>query len=352
MSLADRGHEVHFISYSVPFRLRQFHPNVFFHEVEVSAYPLFKFPPYDLALATRMAEVAKECQLEVLHAHYAVPHAVSAYLAKKMLRTESLKVVTTLHGTDITLVGADKSFFQVIQFSIEESDGVTAVSQYLKRRTIEEFNIRRDIRVIPNFIDTERFSGKSSACDRGKYARDDEKILFHASNFRPIKRVDDVVRIFAKVREQIPSKLILVGDGPERIYVQQLVRELKLTQHVHFLGEQDYVEHLLSNADLFLIPSGQESFGLVALEAMSSGVPVIGARIGGLPEVVAEGETGFLFPVGEVQSMADKAIELLSDRERHLQFKRAARERAVRLFDARLIIPKYEEYYREVLGQG
>ena len=351
LGLAQRGHEVHIVSYATPFRLGSFHQNVFIHEVEVSSYPLFKYPPYALSLTTKLVNVSKEYGLDLIHAHYAVPHAASAYLAKKILNAKQLKTITTLHGTDITLVGLDSSFYQVIKFNIEESDGVTAVSEYLQRRTIDEFAIRREIRVIHNFVDTRRYDRDSSNCPRQHFAPGGEKILMHASNFRPVKRVTDVVRIFASLREHIPVKLLLVGEGPERLFVQQLVKELKLSGDVHFLGEQDDIKELMSCADLFLLPSEQESFGLVALEAQSCGVPVIGTSIGGLPEVVADGQTGFLLPVGEISRMAQKALELLSQTEEYAAFQKASRERAARFFDSELIIPQYEAFYQEILNE-
>ena len=349
LGLAERGHTIHIVSYAVPFRLRTFHPNVRIHEVEVASYPLFKYPPYTLGLATKLAEVATEQEVDVIHAHYAVPHAVSALLAKQILGGDSPKVITTLHGTDITLVGADESFHRVIRFAINSSDGVTAVSKYLQRRTVEQFGPKGPVEVIYNFVNTTRCQRITEKCTRGHWAPNGEKILMHASNFRPVKRVTDVVRIFDRVQKQIPSKLLLVGAGPERMFVQQLVKELRLTEHVHFLGEQDYLESLLSCADLFVLPSEQESFGLVALEAMSCEVPVIGASIGGLPEVVAHGETGFLFPVGEIQQMADAAIELLANEQELARFRRCARQWAVEHFDSEKIIPRYEQFYKEVL---
>jgi N-acetyl-alpha-D-glucosaminyl L-malate synthase BshA len=350
LALARRGYEVHFISYAVPFRLREYHPNIFLHEVDVAAYPLFKYPPYDLSLTTKIVDVAQEYNLDLLHAHYAVPHATSAYLAKHVLNSKKLKVITTLHGTDITLVGADKSFFSMIKFSIEQSDGVTAVSDYLKQRTIEEFQIQRDIRVIYNFIDPAKGQDATpGVCRREKYAPRGEKILMHASNFRPVKRVSDVVRIFAKAREQIPCKLLLVGEGPERLFIQQLVKELKLRDDVLFLGEVDYLEQILRCADLFLLPSEQESFGLVALEAMNCGVPVIAAQTGGIPEVIVHDETGFLFPVGEINPMAQAAIDLLRDGQKHRRFAVAARQRA-RQFAIDSIMPEWEGYYQEIMA--
>jgi N-acetyl-alpha-D-glucosaminyl L-malate synthase BshA len=352
IGLAQRGHEIHIVSYAQPFRLRSFHPNIFVHEVGVASYPLFKYPPYALGLATKLVELVEEYNLELIHAHYAVPHAASAYLAKQILESRQIKTITTLHGTDITLVGADQSFYRVIKFTIEKSDGVTAVSNYLKQRTIEEFDIEREIRVIFNFIDAKRSVPEKNDCTREMYAKKEEKILMHASNFRPVKRVGDVVRIFAKVRKRLPAKLILIGDGPERIFIQQLVKELKLGDHVYFLGEQDHLEPLFFCADLFLLPSEQESFGLTALEAMACGVPVIGSETGGLPEVVAHGETGFLCPIGEIAAMAEKAVGLLKDPEELELFRRQARKRATDCFNTDRIVPQYEAYYREILNRS
>lgn len=350
LGLAERGHEIHIVSYATPFRLGSFHERVFVHEVEVTPYPLFKYPPYALALATKLVDVAREYGLDLIHAHYAVPHAASAYLAKRILRSEKLKTITTLHGTDITLVGLDKSFYQVIKFNIEESDGVTAVSRYLQERTRREFAIRRNIQVIHNFVDTTRYNRNFNSCTKEHFAPNGEKILMHASNFRPVKRVSDVVQIFARIQEHIPVKLLLAGEGPERVLVQQLVKQLNLSQDVVFLGEQDYMEKLMSCADLFLLPSDQESFGLVALEAQSCGVPVIGAAVGGLPEVVADGETGFLLPVGDIEGMAEKSLELLEQADQYAAFQKNARERTVHCFDSQQIIPHYEAYYQEILG--
>ena len=348
LGLADRGHLVHIVSYAVPFRLREFHPRVRLHEVEVATYPLFKYPPYTLGLATKLAEVATEERLDVIHAHYAVPHAVSAFLAREILGEGAPKIVTTLHGTDITLVGADESFHRVTRFAMQVSDAVTAVSEFLRQRTIEEFSLERDVDVIYNFVDTE--AGRVDASDgRSVWAAGGEKIVVHASNFRPVKRVSDVVRVFELVRRAVPAKLLLVGEGPERLFVQQLVKELKISDHVHFLGEQDNLHSIFSCADLLLLPSETESFGLVALEAMSCQVPVVGTRVGGLPEVVTHGESGFLAPVGEIREMADAATSLLTDEERHRRFAAAARERAVSAFDSNLIIPQYEALYERLL---
>ncbi len=349
ISLAQKGHEIHIVSYAPPFRLRSFHQNVFFHEVEIASYPLFKYPPYALGLATKLVELVEAYNLELIHAHYAIPHAASAYLAKQILDSRGIKIITTLHGTDITLVGADQSFHRVIKFTIERSDGVTAVSEYLKQRTIREFEIQREIKVVYNFIDPDRPIRHRNQCDRKVYASQGEKILMHASNFRPVKRVGDVIRIFAQVRAQIPSKLILVGDGPERPIIQQMVNELKLIKDVIFLGEQDHLEPLFFCADLFLLPSELESFGLTALEAMNCSVPVITSEIGGLPEVITHGETGYLYPVGEIKQMAEKSVELLNDPQKHELFKQQARRRAIHSFDASQIIPQYEAYYEDIL---
>ena len=349
IGLAERGHEVHIVSYATPFRLQGFHPNMYVHEVGFATYPLLKYPPYALALATKLVDLAESFQIELIHAHYAMPHATSAYLAKQIMKSQGIKTVTTLHGTDITLVGADASFQKVIKFAIEESDGVTAVSQYLKQRTIEEFGIQREIRVINNFIDPGRPARNRNVSLRETYAPNGEKILMHASNFRPVKRTDDVIRVFARVQELIPSQLILIGEGPEIRKTQQLVSDLNLSERVHFLGEQDQLEPLLSCADLFLLPSEQESFGLTALEAMNCGVPVIATDIGGLPELVAHDETGYLFPIGETERMAEAAAALLRNDEQHERFGRKARDRAVQAFNANQIIPQYEAFYREVL---
>jgi len=349
IGLAERGHEVHIVSYATPFRLQGFHPNLYMHEVGFATYPLLKYPPYALALATKLVDLAESFRIELVHAHYAIPHATSAYLAKQIMNSQGLKTVTTLHGTDITLVGADASFQKVIKFAIEESDGVTAVSQFLKQRTIEEFGIQREIRVIHNFIDPVRPALSRNMCSRETLAAKEEKILMHASNFRPVKRTDDVVRVFARVQEIIPARLVLIGDGPEIRKTQQLVSDLNLNDTVQFLGEQDQLEPLLSCADLFLLPSEQESFGLSALEAMNCGVPVIATDIGGLPELVVHDETGYLFPIGETERMAEAAVALLRDHERHKRFGRNARDRAVQVFNAKKIIPKYEAFYSEVL---
>jgi len=349
IGLARKGHELHIVSYAPPFRLRAFHQNIFLHEVDVALYPLFKYPPYELGLATKLVELAETYDLDIIHAHYAIPHAASAYLAKQIFNSRRLKTITTLHGTDITLVGAEPSFRRVVKFAIEQSDGVTAVSQYLKRRTIEEFAIKREIRVIHNFIELDRPERNRDACSRTAFAPAGEKILMHASNFRPVKRVGDVIQIYARIRERAPAKLILIGDGPERPRIQKLVKEMGLSSDVHFLGEQDQLEPLFFCTDLFLLPSEQESFGLTALEAMNCGVPVIASDVGGLPEVIVHGETGYLLPVGDIVGMAAKAVELLSDPVRLSLFRTQARRRAEQHFDAENIIPQYEAFYEELL---
>ncbi len=348
--LAERGHEVHIVSYATPFRLGSYHENIYIHEVEVASYPLFKYPPYALSLATKLVDVALEYKLDLIHSHYAVPHAASAYLAQKILGEQQLKTVTTLHGTDITLVGLDSSFHRVIQFAIEQSDGVTAVSEYLKRRTLEAFELKKEIKVIYNFVDTDRYRPDAERCFRGHFAPNGEKILMHASNFRPVKRVGDTVRLLARLRDRIPAKLLLVGEGPERLFVQQLVKELGLTKDVIFLGQQDYLEQLMACADLLLLPSEQESFGLVALEAHACGVPVIGSLTGGLPEVVKDGETGYLVPVGEIGLMCERAVELLSDESKLNAFRIRARALALEHFKRESIIPQYEEFYQQVMA--
>jgi N-acetyl-alpha-D-glucosaminyl L-malate synthase BshA len=348
LGLAGRGHTVHIVSYAVPFRLREFHPNVRIHEVEVNTYPLFKYPPYTLGLATKIAQVAAEESIDVVHAHYAVPHAVSAFLARQILGGTRPRIVTTLHGTDITLVGVDESFHRVTKFAIEVSDGVTAVSRFLRDRTLEVFAIEKPIEVIYNFVDTSR-APRGRPSDRSHFAAPGEKILVHASNFRPVKRVTDVVRIFDGVRRQVDAKLLLVGEGPEKIVARELVKELRLTDHVHFLGEQDYIENILDVSDLLLLPSEQESFGLVALEAMSCGVPVVGSAIGGLPEVVAHGETGFLLPVGDIREMAEASARILLNPEEHSRMAERARSRARERFEASKVVPQYEKLYESLL---
>jgi L-malate glycosyltransferase len=351
IELAKRGHEIHFVSYAQPYRLPHFLERVYFHEVEIARYPLFEYPPYDLALAAAMHEVALREELDVLHAHYAIPHATSAWIAKQMIGADHpLRVVTTLHGTDITLVGQERSFLEITRFSIARSDGITAVSEYLKRETVRHFGIAPDaIEVVPNFVDTERYARASHPCRRRLLSDEGERVVMHISNFRAVKRVTDVIRTFARIRARVPSRLVMVGDGPERAEAAAEAERLGVQAHVLFLGKQDSVAELLACADLFLLPSESESFGLSALEAMSSGVPVIATRIGGLPEVVAHGVSGYLAPVGAVEEMADAGIALLSDDAHWKETSRAARAVAVEGFGVEAVVPRYERHYRNVL---
>ncbi len=348
--LALRGHEVHFISYALPFRLSHYIENIFFHEVELSNYPLFEFPLYSLSLASKMAEVAEFEKLDLLHVHYAIPHATSAYLAKEMLgKNRNLKIVTTLHGTDITLVGLEPSFLPLVRFSIEKSDGVTAVSRFLKEKTITNYSCETDIRVIPNFVDTEIFKTIDNGEFRKSIAPGGEKILVHTSNFRPVKRVTDTIRIFQKVQEEIPSKLILIGDGPDRSECERLARQLDLGDKVKFLGKQDGLVEILASSDLFLIPSQSESFGLAALEAMACGLPVISSSVGGLPELVRHNETGFIAEIGDIDRMAKYTLDLLTNKKKYNLFSENSRKRAVNKFDKSKVVPLYEDYYKQIL---
>lgn len=349
-ALAEHGHQVHFVTYNQPARLDFFSENLFYHEVSVSKYPLFDYQPYELALASRLVDVVRFENLDILHVHYAIPHASAAYMAKQILADYGIHipVVTTLHGTDITLVGKERTYKPVVTFSINKSDGVTAVSQNLKDETLEFFEIRNEIRVIPNFIDLRRFSLKAKDHFRKAIAPGGEKIMVHTSNFRKVKRTRDVIRIFAQVSKVVPSKLLMVGDGPERSECEQLCRDLEVCDNVRFLGKQEAIEEILSVADLFLMPSQTESFGLAALEAMACMVPVISSDAGGLPELIVEGSTGFMRKVGDVEGMAEKAIYILQDDERLLAFKQNALARA-KEFDIKLIMPVYESYYREVI---
>ncbi|GEM65634.1 N-acetyl-alpha-D-glucosaminyl L-malate synthase BshA [Sphingobacterium faecium NBRC 15299] len=349
-ALATHGHQVHFITYRQPARLDFFSENLFYHEVAVSQYPLFDFLPYESALASKLVDVVRFEKLDVIHVHYAIPHASAAFMAKQILLTYGINipVVTTLHGTDITLVGKDKSFSPVVTFSINQSDGVTTVSQSLKDQTLTFFDIQRDIQVIPNFIDLERFSIKDRSHFKRAIAPGNERILIHTSNFRKVKNTGDVIRIFQKVNEHIPSKLLMVGDGPERTNAEELCRDLGVCQDVRFLGKQDAVEEILSVSDLFLMPSSSESFGLAALEAMACKVPVISTNTGGLPELNVNGETGFLSDIGDVDEMAKNAIYILEDNDRLEKFKDAALARA-KTFQLSNIMPQYEDYYREVI---
>jgi N-acetyl-alpha-D-glucosaminyl L-malate synthase BshA len=348
--LAERGHQVHFITYAQPARLDHFHENIFYNEVRFAEYPLFDYPPYETALASKLVDVVKYDKLDVLHVHYAVPHASVAYMAKKILLGDGIYIptVTTLHGTDITLVGKHPVYAPVVTFAINKSDGVTAVSESLKQDTYNNFEINKDIRVIPNFIDFDRFKKTNKEHFKKAIAPNGEKILIHVSNFRKVKRVDDVVKIFAKVRAEIPAKLMFVGDGPERQKVEMLCREMGLCEDIRFLGKQDAVEELLAVADLFVMPSASESFGLSALEAMACEVPVISSNTGGLPEVNIHGKTGYLSDIGNVDEMAKYALMILKDADRHQAFRAAALENAKR-FSLENILPAYEDYYEEVI---
>jgi N-acetyl-alpha-D-glucosaminyl L-malate synthase BshA len=349
-ALADHGHQVHFVTYNQPARLDLFSENLFYHEVSVSNYPLFDFPPYELALASRLVDVVRFEKLDILHVHYAIPHASAAFMAKQILLTYGIyiPVVTTLHGTDITLVGRDRTFKPVVTFSINKSDGVTAVSHHLRNDTYEFFEIEQDIKVIPNFIDLKRFSLKPKDHFKKAIAPAGEKIIVHTSNFRKVKRTEDVIRIFAKLIEKIPAKLLMVGDGGDRSKCEQLARDLGVNDNIRFLGKQDAIEEILSVSDLFLMPSESESFGLAALEAMACKVPVITSNVGGLPELNVDGVTGFLKDVGDIDGMAEKAIYILEDEERLEIFKENALARA-KEFDLANILPLYENYYVEVI---
>jgi len=345
-ALADKGHQVHFITYQQPVRLGEFHANIFYHEVRVPTYPLFDYPPYETALASTMVDVIANNNLDLLHVHYAIPHASAAFMAKQILRKQGkhIPVITTLHGTDITLVGKDKTYAPVVTFSINESDAITAVSYNLRDETYSSFTIEKEIEVIHNFVDVHRFHRKPIDAFRRVIAPDGERILLHASNFRKVKRVQDVVKIFASVTKQIPSKLLLVGDGPERPGAESLARDLGIFGDIRFVGRQEQMEDIMAIADLFLLTSEYESFGLAALEAMAAGVPVISTNAGGLPEININGKTGYLSEVGNVDEMAQQALSILKDDNVLKQFKHQARQQAA-LFDIHHIIPKYELLY-------
>lgn len=351
-ALALKGHEVHFISYAMPFRLNQYVENIFFHEVEMSSYPLFEFPLYSLSLTSKMVEVASYENLDLLHVHYAIPHATSAYLAREILKgKKDLKIITTLHGTDITLVGLEPSFLHLVKFSIEQSDGVTAVSRHLKEKTLTNYDINKEIEVIPNFVDTNHYKPDESCTLRKRFAPNGEKIMVHTSNFRVVKRVSDTIRVLELVRKEVNAKLVLVGDGPDRSDCERLSRELGLENSVIFLGKQEGLVDILNASDLFIIPSQSESFGLSALEAMACGLPVISSSVGGLPELVKHNETGFIAEIGDVERMAKYSIDLLSNDKKYQLFSKAARDRAVNSFDIEKILPQYEDYYKKVLAQ-
>ncbi|MES2220568.1 MAG: N-acetyl-alpha-D-glucosaminyl L-malate synthase BshA [Acidobacteriota bacterium] len=353
LELANRGHDIHFISYAQPFRLSGREERIHFHEVPVSNYPLFEFPPYSLALATRMSEVAEYYDLDLLHVHYAIPHSVSALLARQMLARNGrrLPFVTTLHGTDITLVGADRAYLPITRYAIDESDGVTSISDYLRRKTVETFATTRPIQVITNFVNCDVYlrNPEASKIVRAQYAEPNEAVLVHLSNFRPVKRIQDVIRIFAGVAKEMPARLLMVGDGPERSSAEWLAKSLNISDRVSFLGKHDQVNELLPAADLMLMPSELESFGLAALEAMACEVPTIGTNVGGVPELIHDGVTGLLFPVGDVEAMSAAAIGLLKHPDRLKEMARAGRQEAQRTYCASRVIPKYEEFYESIL---
>jgi len=357
IELAALGHEVHFISYSQPFRLNGRDTGIFYHEVPVSNYPLFEFPPYDLALASRMAEVAEFYELDLLHVHYAIPHSVSALLARQMLaaRGRRLPFVTTLHGTDITLVGLDRSYLPITRYAIQESDGVTSISQYLRDKTFADFGITRDIAIVPNFVNCNvyDFIRDESVRDeaRLRYAKPGDAILMHLSNFRPVKRVPDVVKAFARINKEVPAQLLLIGDGPDRSAAEYLAHDLGIHSRIHFLGKQESVNELLPLADLMIMPSDMESFGLAALEAMACKVPTIATRVGGVPELIDDGVTGLLFSVGDVDGMARGAIDLLRDRARLNEMREAGRRTAQKRFCSTLVLPQYVQFYESLLAR-
>ena len=351
-ALALQGHQVHFISYAMPHRLSSFVENIYYHEVEMSNYPLFEHQLYGLSLTSKMLEVIEYEELDLLHVHYAIPHAISGYLAKQILKksNKDIKLVTTLHGTDITLAGLEPSFLPLVKFSIEESDGVTAVSRFLKEKTITNYHIDKEIEVIHNFIDTKTYKPQPNEIFRKHIAPEGEKILVHVSNFRKVKRVSDTILILEQVKKELPCKLLLVGDGPDRSDCERLARELNLQEDVKFLGKQDNLPEILSASDLFLMPSQSESFGLSALEAMSCGVPVVSSSVGGLPELILQNETGFIAEFGDVDRMAKYTIDLLKNDRKRKIFSKNSRNRAIKNFETNLLIPKYIEYYEKILS--
>ena len=354
LELANRGHDVHFISYANPIRLDPGTPRIHYHEVEVSTYPLFQYPPYCLALASRMAEVAEAYRLDLLHVHYAIPHSISALLAQQMLRNvHGLPFITTLHGTDITLVGADRSYFPITKFSIEQSNGITSISDYLRQRTVDVFGVANEIRVIKNFVNCDLYKPDEQKSRAAMFAPGGDKLLIHVSNFRPVKRVLDCIRILAEVRKRAPAHLLMAGDGPERGPAEHLARDLHVDRHVTFLGKQDHVERLLPLAHVLLMPSELESFGLAALEAMACGVPPVATRVGGVPELITDGVDGYLESVGDVEAQAARVVALLTDEKLHRTMSRASRRTAGDRFCTDKIIPLYEQYYEDVMaGSG
>jgi L-malate glycosyltransferase len=345
LELAHRGHEVHFISYANPIRLDPDTPGIFYHEVEVSNYPLFVYPPYSLALASRMAEVAERHKLDLLHVHYAIPHSISALLAQEMTTSRRLPFITTLHGTDITLVGTDRSYFPITKFSIERSDGITTISEFMRERTVEFFGVKNPIEVIHNFVNCSLYRPDPDAQAKGR------KRILHISNFRPVKRVLDCVRVFAEVRKQVDAELVMAGDGPDRGPAEQLARDLGVEEFVRFLGKQDHMERLIPRMHALHLPSETEAFGLAALEGMACGVPPVATAAGGVPDLVTNGEDGYLEPVGDTQKQAERLVELLSDTDMHARMSQASRKKAESHFSTELIIPQYEAYYQQVISQ-
>jgi N-acetyl-alpha-D-glucosaminyl L-malate synthase BshA len=352
-ALAGKDHKVHFITYKQPFRLDSFHENIRFHEVNFTNYPLFEYPPYETALASKIVDVTLFEKLDVLHVHYAIPHASAAYIAKRILKEKNynLPFVTTLHGTDITLVGRDETFIPVVTFSINQSDGITAVSQSLKDDTYKHFEIQKEIEVIPNFIDFSRFKKLNKEHFRKVIAKNGEKIIIHTSNFRKVKRVEDVVKVFCKIKKHVSSKLLFIGDGPERQNAEKLARQASLEDDIHFLGKHEAIEELLAVSDLFILPSETESFGLAALEAMACEVPVISSDSGGIPEINIHGKTGFLSKVGDINDMAGNALKLLLNEELLKEFRINAYQQAQR-FSIEKITPMYEDYYKQVIEKS
>src|SRR5690242_13582575 len=348
LELANRGHEVHFITYANPIRLDPDTPRIYYHEVDVSTYPLFQYPPYTLALASRMAEVAEYHQLDLLHVHYAIPHSISALLAQQMTENRRLPFITTLHGTDITLVGTDRSYFPITKFSIEKSDGITSISEYLQRRTVEVFGVKNDIRVIKNFVNCETYRPRQDKSS--PLVPPGEKVLVHLSNFRPVKRVLDCIRILAEVRKSVPAHLLMVGDGPDRGPAEHLARELKVDRHVSFPGKQSHVERLIPLAHVLLMPSELESFGLVALEAMACGVVPVATRVGGVPELITHAEDGFLEAPGDIAAQSARVVALLTDDDLQYRMAKTGRWNAAERYCPDKIIPAYEKYYRDVVN--
>ncbi len=343
LELATRGHDVHFITYANPIRLDPDIPRIYYHEVEVSNYPLFQYPPYCLALASRMAEVAESYDLDLLHVHYAIPHSIAALLAQQMIAARRLPFITTLHGTDITLVGMDRSYFPITKFSIEKSDGITSISQHLRDQTNEVFGIKKEIRVIHNFVNVETYQPMAERPNN-------EKRLMHISNFRPVKRVADCIRILAEVVKKTPVHLYMVGDGPDRPAAHGLARQLGIERHVTFMGKQDHVERIFPKMHVLLMPSEMESFGLAALEGMACGVPPVATRVGGVPELITHGVDGFLEPMGDIAAQAGRVVELLTNQDLHQRISEAARRTAVERFATSRIIPQYESYYKETIS--